>query len=448
MHSIALLRRVACAASLLVALSATAYAAGTLTIDQLLSLKSAGRPRISADGRFVAYEVTETDWKENAYVTHLWLADVQSGRAFQLTRGKKSSDGAQWSPDGRWLAFMTERESGAITPPADGAEKKKEDAKSEKKESDAKADARQIWLISPEGGEAWPLTRHGAKIESFHWSRDGKRIAFTAPVPEAKAAKDRKEKYSEYEVFEEDFQQNQLWLIDVVAETATEPHDAKQITADPKVNVEGFDWSPDGRRIAFSGTSNPLLAYSGSADLYLVDLARDNAVKRIVALEGPDANPRFSPDGAELAFTTALAQPYYFYANDRIARVRIDEVMQHPATKPADVDDLTPAFDEDASLLEWAPEGLYFRALQKTSSHLWRIDPRDKSVARVTSPDVFFVGEVTFTRDFRAIAFSAPDATHVQEIFVAQLPTGGQPLAPRKLTDMTAQLAGFTLGTV
>src|SRR5690349_9965917 len=125
----------------------------TPTIDQLLSMKSAGRPRISTDGKLVAYEISETDWKENAYVTHLWLADVQSGRTYQLTRGKKSSDSAQWSPDGRWLAFMTEREAATIQP----LEEKKED-----KKDDGKPAPRQIWLLSPAGGEAWQLTKHGA----------------------------------------------------------------------------------------------------------------------------------------------------------------------------------------------------------------------------------------------------------------------------------------------
>src|SRR5712691_9975574 len=319
-----------------IALSAPALAAPTPTIDQLLNLKSVARPRISPDGRMVVYEMSETNWKENAYVTHLWLTDVQSGRAFQLTRGNKSSDNAAWSPDGRWIAFLTEREAPA-------AEKKEKE--------DAKPDARQIWLISPLGGEAWMLTKHGAKIDSFRWSEDGKMIAFTAPVPETKATKDRKEKYSDYEVFEEDYEQNQLWTIDVA-----DGAEAKQVTSDAKINVGSFAWSPDGSKIAFTGAANPLLAFGGSADVYLVDLVHDNAVKKIVALEGPDSNPRFSPDGRQLAFTTSLAQPYYFYSNNHIAMVPIDGPT---ATKPADITDLTSAFDEATSVVDWAPEGLY-----------------------------------------------------------------------------------------
>src|SRR5688500_7018092 len=176
------------------------------TFDQSLSLMSVRSPRISPDGRAVVYERQETDWKENAYVTQLFLADVASGRSVQLTRGQKPATGAEWSPDGRWIAFLTEREG--VTAP-----RKPEATDGDKDAAEAKPDARQIWIIAPGGGEAWPLTAHGARIETFHWSRDGRSIAFTAPVPEAKAFKDRKEKYGDYEVVESDFDQNQLWIV-------------------------------------------------------------------------------------------------------------------------------------------------------------------------------------------------------------------------------------------
>src|SRR5579859_3315131 len=107
----------------------------TPTLEESLSLKTIGGARISPDGKFIAYRVRETDWKENAYVRQIWLVNVATGVSFQLTRGKKSSDAPEWSPDGRWLAFITEREANAITP-ADEAEKKEkqEEKKEEKKD--------------------------------------------------------------------------------------------------------------------------------------------------------------------------------------------------------------------------------------------------------------------------------------------------------------------------
>lgn len=420
----------------------------TPSLEESLSLKTIGGARISPDGRFVAYRVRETDWKENAYVRQIWLANVATGVSFQLTRGKKSGDAPEWSPDGRWLAFIGEREANAVVPAAvaekkEGKDEKKE-GKDEKKDAEGKPAARQLWVISPEGGEAWQLTEHETDIGAFHWSKDGKQIAFTAAVPESKNEKERKEKYSEYEVFEADFRQNQLWVVDASdGQRQQAPVKARQITRDASLNVSGFAWSPDATRIAFAATHNPMLAFAGDEDIYLAELAKDNAVRKIVGLDGPDGDPVFSPDGKQIAFGTALAQPYFYYANGHIAVVDLERVLTQPATKPTDVQDLTAQFDEDPRLTEWGPDGIYFVGLQKTAAHLFRIDPRTKEIARLSSPGAYYLDDVSFTKDFKTLGIAAQSETQLTEIFV----TGAQKFAPRKLTDMTAQVRDWNLGS-
>jgi dipeptidyl aminopeptidase/acylaminoacyl peptidase len=422
----------------------------TPSLDESLRLKAITGPHISPDGRFIAYRLRETDWKENAYVRQIWLINVATGENFQLTRGKKSVDSLEWSPDGRWLAFVTEREPAAITPPE--KEEKKEEKKDEKKDVEKKDPAKpgkpaahQLWLISPEGGEAWQLTEHETDISSFHWSKDSRQIAFTAPIPEPKPDKDRKEKYSDYEVVGQDFQQNQLWEIDVsAAQSNFLPAKPRQITRDSALNVANFSWSPDSTRIAFGATPNPMLPARGQEDIYLADLAHENAVHKIISLPGPDGDPIFSPDGQQLAFSTALAAPYFYYANNHIAVVDLDKVLAKPATQPGDVQDLTAKFDEDPSLLDWGPAGIYFAGLHKTSAHLFRLDPKTHEITRITSPDSYILEDGSFTKDFKTIAISAEDATHMSEIYVSP----SDKFSPRRLTDMTAQVKDWTLGTV
>ncbi len=392
----------------------------------------------------------ETDWKDNSYLSQLWIVNVATGANFQLTRGKESASPAEWSPDGRWIAFITKRESSAIEPPQSEKKAEKPEEKAERKE-DKREDAKeggkpaghQIWVISPEGGEAWQLTKSETDVGNFHWSKDGKWIAFTANPPEAKSGKDRKEKYSDYDVFEKDYQQNQLWLVDfTAAEKSFLPVAGKQLTTDEKLNIESFSWSHDSTKIAFSATNNPLLAFSGDSDIYLLDLGQSNSVKKIVALPGPDGSPVFSPDDKQLAFGTALAEPYYYYANGHIAVVDLEAVIANPATTPADVRDLTAKFDEDPNLADWGPDGIYFSATQKTSNHFFQLNPASLEFRRITSPDALVTEGGTFTNDFKKLAFIAEDSTHITELFV----TSVSPFAPRKLTDVTAQVKDWILG--
>ncbi len=420
-------------------------AAAPPTLDQGLSLESIGSPAISPDGRWVVYERQRTDWKENAYVRQLWLAAAAGGRDFQLTRGKEPATGAQWSPDGRWIAFFTHRESGAIVPPestepeagATAGEGEAEPAKGEPAE-------RQIWLISPAGGEAWMLTEHGAEIQRFAWSKDARSIAFVAPEPEGEKAEQRAERYGDYRVVERDFRQGQLWSVDVAAAEKDQlPAAARQLTADPALDVGGLDWSPDSKWIAFDATPDPLLAHGGESDVYLLDLEGGGGVHRVVGLPGPDGDPMFSPDGTSLAFTTSLGERYYYYANEHLATVEVASVLRHPATRAADVRDLTADFDEDANPVAWAPGGIFFAALQKTSAHLFRVDPASGAVTRLTAPDDLVLRAAAVAPDGRSAAWIAGDADHLPELWVTPLPAP----SPRRLTDLTSQVAGWTLGS-
>src|SRR5260370_36293995 len=89
--------------------SAKAAASTTPTIDQSLEWKTAFNPQISPDGKRIVYEVQKANWEDNAFDRNLWIVDVASGESHALTSAKQSSTNAAWSPDGKWIAILSDR---------------------------------------------------------------------------------------------------------------------------------------------------------------------------------------------------------------------------------------------------------------------------------------------------------------------------------------------------
>ncbi|MEI7582457.1 S9 family peptidase [Runella sp.] len=403
-------------------LCATAFAQAP-SIQQSLSMKSVGSPRISPDGKWVAYTVSETNWEENAYETEIWLANVGTGEKFQLTNSKKSNSSPVWAPDGKTLAFLSTRD-----------------------------DKSQIYIINPQGGEAKVLTKFETGVSYFEFSPDGKSIVFAATVPDSKAFKDRVEKYSDYEVVHEDYKMTHLYSFPI-SDTDSKIPTPKALTKGVDYSVGSFSISPDGKKIAFDATKDPDLINGHTADIYVLTLA-DSTTRKIVSLKGPDNSPIWSPDGKQIAFATTNQNEFYFYANRLIATV--------PAEGGVPVV-LSQSFDENANLLKWSAEGIWFAGFQKTASHLFLLNPDNKQITKITKPDNVVASQFSFSTDFKQTAFVMASPNRMAEIMVRDLANstiassdksikkpGKTPKAitsiadsPKNLTQMSDQLKPF-----
>ncbi len=374
------------------------------TVDDLLKIESVGGVSIAPDGKWVAYTVTHTDFEKDAFIAHIWMAEPATGRKFQLTRGDKSASNMAWLPDSQWLAFTSNRVG----------------------------DKNQIFAIAPSGGEAVQLTKVEAGVNGFEWSPDGKSIAFTAAPSRKEIVKNRKEHLGDFEVVRKEYDYHHLWTIDV-AEALQAPQTGKQRTKGRDYSVGSFTWSPDSKRIAFDATINPDLIQNGTADIYVLNLA-DDAAKKIVAQPGPDNSPHWSPDGKQIVFRSAMANPLFFHSNARLA------VVSAEGGAPRSVTD---DFDESPFLIDWKPDGIYFFGFQKTALHLFRVDPANAKINRVTSPDNLMAGGFSLSHDGHKMAFTAGSPTSLNEVFATDVAS----FAPQKLTDMTKQTKPFLLGS-
>src|SRR6266566_871979 len=186
------------------------------TVDDLLTIKSVGGAQISPDGKWVAYTVGWGDFKQDAFVTQIWLAETDTGRTFQLTRGDKSSTTPKWSPNGEWLAFLSNRLE----------------------------DKNQIFAINPAGGEARQLTKSETAISNFAWSEDGNSIAYLATEPVPQVSKDRKEYLGDFEVVRREYSFSHIWTLSL-SEAINGPLVGKQRTKKKDFSVDSISWSPD-----------------------------------------------------------------------------------------------------------------------------------------------------------------------------------------------------------
>jgi len=386
------------------------------TIDQSLEMRTVGSPQISPDGTRVLYEETRTNWDENAFDTDLWIVNVATGERHLLTTQAKSSNSAAWSPDGRMIAFLSDRPAPLPKSP-EGKE--------------------QLYVMPADGGEAQQITKLEGGVDAFAWAPDSKHIALTAESPETKEMKDRKETFGEYHVVHADYPMVHLWLAELpvidTAGRASELKEPKLLTPGDTFSVSSFSISPDGSRIAFSAQRDPDLISSFSSDIYTVTLA-SGAIKKIVDTPGPDDDPQWSPDGSKIAYVTADGSKYFFYTNRKIAIVSSDGGSPKV---------ISASFDEDPGLLRWAVAGIYFSALQKMSSSLFLLDPTTGSARKIALPGTAIANSFAFSRDFSHVAYRSANPNQYPEIYASTIAAA----APVQLTHVGDQLKGFATAT-
>lgn len=368
------------------------------TIDELIGLQEPAAPVVSPNGRFVAYTIRQPNWAENIYETQVWLVNTETNSSSQLTNSKGTNVEPTWSPDGRWLGFVSDR---------DGTS--------------------QVYVISPTGGEARQITNVTAGVWEFRWSPNGERIAFTTPDPVSEELQRRKEKYSDFEIVRHDYQMSHLWIADVTTRSI------RRVTQGNEFTVDSFSWSPDGKSLAFDARRAPTLTAESTSNIYICNL--DNgSVKKLIDEPGPDRNPRWSPDGKSIVFETVLGHPNFFTQNIYLGVVSVDGGR---------VTNITQDFDERAALVGWGPGGIYFSAAQKTAAYLFVVNPTTRAIRQIGPQDGAVYGDFTFTADFKRLAFIRADATHYPEVYVSTLKT----FAPKKLTGYAGQLKDLTLAT-
>jgi len=358
--------------------------------EDVFELTGVADPRLSPDGKTVAYVVAAVDAKANDYRGAIWLAPADgAAEPRRFTSGAKHDADPRWSPDGSQLAFTSNREGKAM----------------------------QLYVMPLAGGEPRKLTSLKEDVTQPAWSPDGSTIAFVARVPDAAYDEEDEKRRQPRRFTRLQYKLDSIgWIGDrrqhlfaVQTDGSGEP---VQLT-DGDFEDSGPAWSPDGAKLAFVSARQPDWDTEPVSDVYLV-AAEGGEPRRLTRGGGSIHGPSWSPDGARLA-----AQRYPGVFDDpKHTQIAVVDAISGV------IDLLTAALDRNCGTYPqlrepvWDGDGIVFALEDHGNTHLCRV-AADGSRA----PELVVGGERTVTGFDVAggrLVYSADEPTRLSELFAAE----------------------------
>jgi dipeptidyl aminopeptidase/acylaminoacyl peptidase len=324
------------------ALQALAENKPKLTLDEFFNSVDYPSIAISPDGTSVVIVAERPDWDQKIFRTDLWLyrGDAKSASLIQLTQSGHDSE-PKWSPDGRWIAFLSDRKSSSEKDSDDSDDDKAKDDRARdvkaKKDKDDKGEVTQLYIISPTGGEAIPLTQGDEEVHTFSWSADSHTLYFATRNPWTKAQKDDyKKQWKDVVQYRTAERGDTVFTLDVAAALAhhsaaaakPESENEKDSDLNPgaialatsPLRVEDLVTSPDGSKLAFiSNAINQRQEKAEDVEIYVLvapvssPAIADSGNKPLLVKPRPlthnqavETNLRWANDSRHLFFTVEI----------------------------------------------------------------------------------------------------------------------------------------------
>ena len=304
------------------AVSPAQTAKPVITLDEFLNTTDITAARLSPDGTAAVIATESPDWKASNFRHDLWLWTAAAGLRALTHSG--SEDSPQWSPDGKWIAFVSDRAlSGEVAGPGGDPET-----------DTAKAD--RLWLIPVAGGEALPLFREKIDVHAFAWAADGKAVYYSVASPLSHEQEETQKEHWKDVIRWREQHRGDLLVREAVAPAlaralAVEPPAAKaadaksagdkpsandtatalppgtETVAKCPVSITEIAPSPDGKELAFlTGPVHRRTENTADYEIFLV-AATGGEARQLTHNEAIESDLRWSPDNRWLHFSVAAA---------------------------------------------------------------------------------------------------------------------------------------------
>lgn len=274
-----------------------------LSIDHIMKMKSVKSLALSPDSKWIAYVVTRVDEEKDKKFSQIHITSIDGKSTLPMTAVYMNASDPQWSPDGKYLAFLGVR----------GTDKDTEN---------------QVWTLDLRGGEAVQFTNVPQGVNSYRWSPDGTKMALVIkdakPQTNAPDENSSNEKLEPFVIDRLQFKKDYVGYLDrrrthIYIKNGNEK--PIQITfgdyddSDPQ-------WNPDNKLIAFVSKREGDPDANNNSDIWLVDSSDDKKnreLKKLTINPGPDTNPSWSPDGNTIAYISSIEPDKLWYATEHLA---------------------------------------------------------------------------------------------------------------------------------